>query len=364
MEQVMILGGGKIGVLAAVLLAMTQDYSVHIGDLKHQLADMHGVSEEASKIKYLLIDMQDPDAHAVLAEYVQQNAITTLISALPYFCQPFVAQFAKDKGLHYFDLTEDTVVTDKIQSLAKNAKTIFMPQCGLAPGFISIVAHDLMQGFDSIDTVLMRVGALPEYPNNALKYSLTWSTDGLINEYGNPCYAIVQGKETILQPLEGLETIQIDGLLYEAFNTSGGLGSLAKTYKDKINTMNYKTLRYPGHCHKMRLLMNDLKLNQDRGTLKRILENALSKTYQDVVIIYVAVKGYKNNELIENTYVKKIYPRVIAGKLWSSIQVTTAASLCAVLDIVLHNKNQHHGLVMQEEISLDQFLNNRFGKMY
>ena len=80
----------------------------------------------------------------------------------------------------------------------------------------------------------LRVGALPQHPNNVLKYSLTWSTDGLINEYGNPCLALVDGREVEVAPLEGLEEIEIDGTLYEAFNTSGGLGSLAETHGAKM----------------------------------------------------------------------------------------------------------------------------------
>ena len=93
--------------------------------------------------------------------------------------------------------------------------------------------------------------------------------------------------------------------------------------------MDYKTIRYPGHCEQMRLLMNDLKLNQDRGTLKRILENAVPQTLQDVVIVYAAVTGMQHGELREENYVSKIYPQIIAGRLWSAIQVSTASGICA-----------------------------------
>ena len=86
-----------------------------------------------------------------------------------------------------------------------------------------------------------------------------------------------RGQEVQLQPLEGYETIELDGLLYEAFNTSGGLGTLADTYRGRSSTMNYKTLRYPGHCEKIHFLMKDLKLNEDRETLKRILERAVPR---------------------------------------------------------------------------------------
>ena len=97
-------------------------------------------------------------------------------------------------GTHYLDLTEDVATTRKVEQLATNAKSAFIPQCGLAPGFISIVAQDLTKHFDTLDSVRMRVGALPQYPSNALNYNLTWSTDGLINEYIEPCEAIVEGR--------------------------------------------------------------------------------------------------------------------------------------------------------------------------
>jgi saccharopine dehydrogenase-like NADP-dependent oxidoreductase len=212
--------------------------------------------------------------------------------------------------------------------------------------------------------VKLRVGALPQHPNNVLKYSLTWSTEGLINEYGNPCVAISEGRMVEAAPLEGLEGIEIDGTSYEAFNTSGGLGSLGETYGDRCEQMNYKTMRYPGHCEQMRLLMNDLKLNQDRETLKRILENAVPQTLQDVVVIYVAVAGLQEGDLREENYVNKVYPQEIAGRLWSAIQVTTAAGLTAVLDLVLSRPGRYRGFVRQEEFRLPEILANRFGRWY
>jgi saccharopine dehydrogenase-like NADP-dependent oxidoreductase len=128
--------------------------------------------------------------------------------------------------------------------------------------------------------------------------------------------------------------------------------------------MNYKTMRYPGHCEQMRLLMNDLKLNQDRGTLKRILENAVPQTLQDVVIVYVAVSGRQDGELREENYVNKIYPQEILGRLWSAIQVTTAAGITAVVDLVLARPEGYRGFVRQEQFRLPEVLANRFGAWY
>jgi len=222
----------------------------------------------------------------------------------------------------------------------------------------------LIQHFDSLKSVKLRVGALPQHPNNVLKYSLTWSTDGVINEYGNLCQSIVDGEEIDVLPLEGLEKIEIDGTRYEAFNTSGGLGSLGETYGGRVTTMNYKTIRYPGHCEQMRLLMNGLKLNHDRPTLKRILENAVPQTLQDVVVIYAAVTGVQDGELREENYVNKIYPQDVAGRLWSAIQITTASGICTVLDIVLSNPGKYEGFIAQEQFKLTDVLENRFGKYY
>jgi len=143
--------------------------------------------------------------------------------------------------------------------------------------------------------------------------------------------------------------LEVDGLLYEAFNTSGGLGTLAETYEGKVRTMNYKTLRYPGHCEKIHFLMEDLKLNQDRDTLKRILENAIPKTLQDVVLIYASVTGKQKGELYEENYVKKVYPQKISGILWSAIQVTTAAGGCAIVDMVF----QRDDPAVQQVFGLD-----------
>jgi saccharopine dehydrogenase-like NADP-dependent oxidoreductase len=114
----------------------------------------------------------------------------------------------------------------------------------------------------------------------------------------------------------------------------------------------------------MRLLMNDLKLNADRATLKRVLEHAVPQTLQDVVIVYAAVAGKQDGELREENYVNKVYPQVIAGRLWSAIQVTTAAGITAVVDLVLMNPRRYKGFIAQEQFSLPEILDNRFGQYY
>jgi saccharopine dehydrogenase-like NADP-dependent oxidoreductase len=359
MHNVLVLGAGKIGALISGLLAESSVYKV-------RLADVDGIAAEGVARAHALANIQavrlDASDAAALRAYVDGEPIDAVVSSLPYHCNPLVGAVAREAGLHYFDLTEDVEVTRRIAALAHDAPQAFVPQCGLAPGFISIAGGELIRHFDTLRSVRLRVGALPQHPHNVLKYSLTWSTEGLINEYGNPCEAMADGRLVEIRPLEGLEEIEIDGTLYEAFNTSGGLGSLAQTCGSRCESMDYKTIRYPGHCAQMRLLMNDLKLNQDRATLKRILENAVPQTLQDVVIVYAAVTGMQNGELREENYVSKIYPQMIAGRLWSAIQVSTASGLCAVLDLVLSHPEHHHGLVTQESFRLPDILGNRFGE--
>jgi saccharopine dehydrogenase-like NADP-dependent oxidoreductase len=361
MQQILVLGAGKIGALISGLLAESGDYYVQLADSAEGAADEVVNGHGLDNINAFTFDASNV---AALTAHVREHKPAAVVSGLPYYCNVDVAKVARAEKLHYFDLTEDVAVTKSVRKLAEGAETVFVPQCGLAPGFISIAAHEIIQHFDELRSVKLRVGALPQHPNNVLKYSLTWSTDGVINEYGNLCQSVIDGKEVDVLPLEGLEEIEIDGTLYEAFNTSGGLGSLGETYDGRVQSMNYKTIRYPGHCEQMRLLMNGLKLNHDRATLKRILENAVPQTLQDVVIVYAAVTGIQDGELREENYVNKVYPEVVAGRLWSAIQITTAAGICSVLDRILQSPEPRKGFIAQEEFSLKDILENRFGQYY
>lgn len=361
MRRVLVVGAGQIGSLIAFLLATSNDYQVYLADLAHDNENIKRLPPRKN-LEIVRLDISDDSS---INAFLKKNPVDALVSSLPYYANIPAALAAKRFNLHYFDLTEDIQTTNTITELAVNAKNAFVPQCGLAPGFISIVANHLMQRFPSeIDAVKMRVGALPINISNALQYSLTWSIDGLINEYGNPCHAIENGEETMLVPLNDLEEIKIDGLTYEAFNTSGGVGSLVMTYADKVNHLSYKTIRYPGHCSKIRFLMNDLNLNHDRDTLKRILENSIPRTYQDVVLVYVSVTGMQGAHFIEENYVKKFYPKVIDGIRWSAIQMTTATSICFSIDTVLDNPDKYQGFIRQEQFTLENLLANRFGNYY
>ena len=287
-----------------------------------------------------------------------------MLSAAPFHLTTLIAEAAVAQGVHYLDLTEDVASTRRVKELAATASTALIPQCGLAPGFVSIVAADLCRRFDSLHSVRMRVGALPQFPSNALNYNLTWSTDGVINEYCEPCEAIVEGVLRQVPPLAEHEEFSLDGVTYEAFNTSGGLGTLCEALQGKVTHLNYKTIRYPGHAAIMKVLLNDLRLRERRHVLKDLLENALPVTLQDVVIVFVTVSGQREGRLMQETYAHKVYSQVVDGVLRSAIQVTTASGICAVLDLLATGRLPARGFVRQEDILLGDFLANRFGGAY
>ena len=358
MNQILLLGSGKIGRMIAKLLTSTGEFQLRVGDV-----DRESLLRLAEKVDVTTVQLDASNPHE-LASAMQGCQV--VISALSFRFNPGVAQAALDSGLSYFDLTEDVETTRQVKKIADQAGTgqVFVPQCGLAPGFISIAAHNLTQSFDTIDTVMMRVGALPQFPSNALKYNLTWSTDGLINEYCNSCEAIHQGRRIDVLPLEGLEHFSLDGVRYEAFNTSGGLGTLCETLDGRVRDLNYKTVRYLGHRHLMNVLVNELRLNERRDLLKDILEYAVPITFQDVVVTFCTVTGKRKGELIQLSDARKIYHQEIDGENWSAIQLTTAAGVCTLVDLHADGQLPSSGFVRQEQVALDTFLENRFGRYY
>lgn len=356
MKNVAVIGAGKIGSTIAKLLARTGDYHVTLADKdESQFRALKPIKAVDTKV----VDIEkSAELDALL------SGKFAVVSALPYQLTTRIAEAAARTGCHYVDPTEDVASTRRVKALAAEAKTAFIPQSGLAPGFISIVTYDLVKHFDTLDTVKMRVGALPRFPSNALGYNLTWSTDGMINECCEPCEAIVDGKLTAITPLEELEELALDGVTYEAFNTSGGLGTLCETLAGKVKTLNYRTLRYPGHAAIMKTLLNDLGLRHKRHLLREILENAVPSTMQDVIVIFVTVSGTKNGRLVQETYASQIFGAVVDGEPMSAIQLTTASGICAVVDMLATGKLPQQGFVRQEEITLGDFLANRFGAVY
>ena len=354
--RVLILGAGHIGRAVAHLLTSAD------GDPQYDVALADHVFDPQVTARFgdrcHTVDRDDVDSFAHLID--GQDAV---INALPFYLGSAIAKAAAGRA-HYFDLTEDLDLARVIREVAEGAATAFVPQCGLAPGFISIAGYALSRGFDTLERLHMRVGALPQYPTNALKYNLTWSVDGLINEYVHPCEAIVDGRRIDQAPLEGYETFALDGVTYEAFNTSGGLGTLAETLSGQVQYLDYKTIRYPGHRDIAKLLLQDFGLAGKREVMKDILRTAIPTTEQDVVVVFVTASGLRQGVRTQVSFARKVYAQTWAGVAMTGIQITTASGVCAVLDLFFQGTLPTRGFIRQEQVPLDRFLANRFGRAY
>jgi len=355
--NIMVMGLGRIGLAIAKTLQLSGRYNVSGADVNPDA--LNALQSECDGIKTYLINGGE---YAGILK--GQHGV---VSALSFTENPKVAQAALETGCSYFDLTEDVACTQTIKKIALSAREgqVFMPQCGLAPGFVGILGHSFMANFERLESLKLRVGALPEFPANQMMYNLTWSTEGLVNEYANPCEAIKNGEITLIEPLEGRELFSVSGVEYEAFNTSGGLSNLCHSLKGKVNELTYKTIRYPGHCGLMRFLFRDLRLGdvgERRDMLLKILDSSVAVTQQDLVLISVVATGYKDRlyRQTSRTFLIK------HTKQHSAIQLATASGVCSALDIVL-SKNSNTaltGFIEQESITIDDFLENEFATTY
>jgi len=340
-----IIGAGRIGL--AVKQLLQDDFEIQICDTR-VAADTAGISG---------IDWIDASDTKMLSQYLDYSDV--VLSATNFKLNKNILQLALKKGKHYIDLTEDVNTTNWIQEHSKDASVSVIPQCGLAPGAINIIGGHLASQFEKLVSLKLRVGALPLYPANRMSYYLSWNTAGLLNEYVNLCDAIVDGTRMKVKPLEGVEKIIIDGIEYEAFNTSGGVGTLTDTYWLKINELDYKTIRYPGHVDYLRFMFEDLGLKNNIELANNIFNQNVPTTTDDVVIFFVKATGYNNGNITEKNWVCKIYSK----DGLTAIERATASGVAEVL-CMLKDKKLKSGFVKQEDVPFNDFINGKFGAIY
>lgn len=349
MKTILVFGMGKVGSLVGILL--NKRFNV-TGFDKNNPPENPGFT----------IINGDINDSTLLQETIPQY--DTIVSCMPYNLNLDIAKIAHAHGKHYFDLTEDVPTTKAILEMSATAKGAMAPQCGLAPGLIGIIGSDLAKRFTKLRDIELRVGALPMYPNGLLGYSFTWSPAGVINEYINDSEVIHNGVKKMVPSLDGLEHINIEGRDYEAFSTSGGLGTMCETYEGKVDTLNYKTIRYPGHAKLMRFLLYELILKEKRELVEQILTEAKPPVAEDVVIVYAVVEGWKKEGLAREEYYRSFHPIEVDGKKWRAISWTTAASLAAVVEMVADGKLPQQGFIKQEDIDFNAFLETQTGSYF
>jgi saccharopine dehydrogenase-like NADP-dependent oxidoreductase len=347
-RRVAVLGLGNVGTLVADLLALA-GFDVLAADSRPDAA----AGRESAHL-----DATDEIAVAALL-----GSVDAVVSCLPYMLNADLARAAVQAGVHYFDLTEDTETSKVIRRLAETADTVLAPHCGLAPGFICIVGGELAGSLETVDRLALRVGALPQSPNTALGYAFTWSPAGVINEYLNACEVLDEFELATVPSLGDVERIVVDGVGYEAFATSGGLGTMCDTLAGTIRRLDYKSIRYPGHCELMRFLLLEVGLQRRRLQAEELLSDAYPGVRDDLVIVYAAAEGIRDGRRAREEIVRTYRPRVVDGRERTAIAWTTAAGVVGTIELVASRRLPTRGFVHQEQIALDEFLATSAGSL-
>lgn len=289
-----------------------------------------------------------------------------LLDCLPGTQAPKMASFAKDYNLHYANLTEYVAETDTIKALAKDATTGFILQTGLAPGYIDVLAHHLFKEFckecnvSKVDVLEFKVGALSKNAVAPHFYGFTWSPVGVATEYIKEAEVIRNYEKTKRPSLSERASIIINGTTYEADLTSGGAADLPDALAGRVKSMDYKTLRFPGHYAWVEEQINILTDSDEPiDALQRVMESQVPHLEEDQIIIYAAVQGKDDTGTLRRREVsKQILPQKVGKHQLRAIQTTTAAPLIQSAQMVLESKLK--GVVLQSEIEPKSFLKGNF----
>ena len=350
LRRIAVLGLGKVGALAAKLL--------HGGGF-----EVVGFDSRAPR-EALPFDVRAIGVESDAGAGEATRGFDAVLSCLPYRINKRIAAAAHAAGIHYFDLTEDVPTTTAIIELSKSSKALMAPQCGLAPGFVGIVGAAQVAAFEVCRSLRLRVGALPQHPTGLMGYAFNWSPEGVVNEYLNDCEVIEEGVRKWVSSMEWHETIHVDGLLLEAFTTSGGLGTICETFHGKVANIDYKSMRYPGHMKLMNFFFHELLLRERRDLAGEILTNAKPPVNDDVVYVHVSAEGTLEGRLARREFVRAYRPIELAGGMQTAIAWTTSASVVAVIEMVRDGALPQRGFLKQEEIPLAKFLTTTTGRLF
>lgn len=350
LDKIAVLGLGKVGALAAKLL--------HRAGFEVTGFD-HRVPRETPPFAVHTVDLASEQGLRAAID-----GFDAVLSCLPYRINQRIAVAAHARGMHYFDLTEDVATTREIIELGKTSRGLMAPQCGLAPGFVGIVGAAQIAAFDQCRSLRLRVGALPQNPTGLMGYAFNWSPEGVVNEYLNDCEVIEGGVRKMVSSMEWHETLYVEGVMLEAFTTSGGLGTICETFQGKVANIDYKTMRYPGHMRLMNFFFHELLMRERRELAGEILTNAKPPVSDDIVYVHVSAEGLLDTGLQRREFVRAYRPIDLVGGMQTAIAWTTSASVVAVIELVRAQLLPQRGFLKQEEIPLDKFLSTATGRLF
>jgi saccharopine dehydrogenase-like NADP-dependent oxidoreductase len=306
----------------------------------------------------------NPEMEAIL------NLGDILLDCLPGSLAPSMARYAREYQLHYVNLTEYVDETNQIKALAKDVKTGFILQSGLAPGYINVLGHKLFQDFckefkvNQADSLKLRVGALTNHAVSPHFYGFTWSAVGVANEYLMDALVIRNFEKTLLPSLSGRADLILNGIRYEEDLTSGGAADLPEALAGKVRTLDYKSLRYPGHFNWVERQIENFRGTEDPVLkLQRSMEDQIPQVEDDLVILYAVVEGKDHAGTLQRREVfKHILPRKVGKYRLRAIQVTTAAALIQSAQILLESNAK--GVFLQSQIEAKPFLEGLYIKPF
>ncbi len=312
--RILLLGAGMMARAIAYSLATKDEVdSVVVVDREAGCAEAIARFVGDRRVVPVALDVEDaPALRRTLA------GAAVVISAVPYFYNLKLAKAALEAGAHFCDLGGNNSIVRAELALDGEAKTrgvAVIPDCGLAPGLVNILAADAIQGLGDVESVEIRVGGLPERPRAPLDYQIVFSPHGLINEYMERSTVIENGKTVEVQSLTGLEEIAFPPLFpsLEAFHTSGGSSTLPLTLLGRVRNLNYKTIRYRGHAEKVKTIADlgffDTEARSIDGTevvprelAVRLLTERLSFCEPDLVLLRVTARGTKAGQPLAVRY--------------------------------------------------------------
>jgi lysine 6-dehydrogenase len=246
--EMLVLGSGLQGSACAWDLLHTSDAHVTLADLDPDPVPALLKGHKGKRLKVVKLDARD--ARAVTTLMTGHDAV---MSALPYHLNGDLARIAVEVGVHFSDLGGNTEIVreqQKLDGAAREKKISIMPDCGLAPGMVNILAAEGIRRLDEVESVRLYVGGLPQNPEPPLNYHIVYSIEGVLDYYTAPSWVLRNGKPTRMEALSELETVEFAAPVgrLEAFHTGGGVSTMPWDFEGKIATMEYKTLRYPGHA--------------------------------------------------------------------------------------------------------------------
>ncbi len=370
-KRIFIAGAGGIGRALGLMLRNEPSLSVEVtlGDLDPRSAEQgaafasYGGTGAPARAFTMPKEGSTDELDRLLA------GMDAIVDCLPGSQAPRMARLARTHTAHYLNLTEYVKETEEVLEIAQGADTCFALQCGLAPGFINILAHDLFQQScelwetDRVDRIRMRVGALATCASAPHYYGWTWSPVGVATEYVKPAYAVRDGNRVELPSLSERETLLIEGQPFEEALTSGGAADLPQALAGRVRDLDYKTLRYPGHYEWVEGLLAKVPKGADRAALlQQQMESVIPHCEDDLVVIYADVEGKDRHGRLRLSREALFCPQIeIAGQRLRAIQSTTAAGVAEVLNLIF--ERGFTGPLLQSQIPASEYLDGPFARL-